>query len=66
MLKYLCFSFYCVFDIGSHDVPAHVESKSGNSSFDDGQGPEEDMTIIRDLLSKIESPNVCSFVIEFS
>jgi hypothetical protein len=42
-------------------VPAQVESKSGNSSFDDGQEPEDD--IIHDLLSKLEPPKVCWYFI---
>lgn len=53
--------FYCFITLGAHEVPTQVESKSANSSFDDGQEPEDD--IIHDLLSKLEPPKVCLFVI---
>ena len=49
----------CLVHLGSHETPAQVESKSGNSSFEDGQEQDDEMLIIlHDMLSKLESPKV--------
>jgi len=40
-------------------MPAHVESKSGSSSYEDGQEQDDEMLIVlHDMLSKLESPKV--------
>ena len=43
----------------SQDTVTLVESKSGNSSFDDAQEAEDDI-VLHDILSKIDSPKVCT------